>query len=342
MKNYDVIIVGGGPAGVGAAKVLENNNINFCIIDKKKFPRLKLCAGGLTNKSLTLLKELEIDITNINSWECDNVQFVSEKRNEKIPLANPILMVDRLEFDYNNISKVTNNNFFELEKIIDIQNDILITDKEKYRYKYIIFADGVNGYSRRLIKNRKFGFFVEYNSDKITNQTVFDFTAIKDGYGWIFPKKDYTTIGLGNFDEDKEDYIKLICDFSKKYNFEIDKSKILGHHIPLYSKEIYKQSVIDNKYILVGDAASLTDNLSGEGIYYALLSGKLAAESIVLSLKNKSELKKIYFNKTRGMCKSLNRRKFLSKLMYSRYGNFFIKLGLSNKLFINKINKIFG
>ena len=56
MKKYDVIIVGAGPAGVSAAKVLKDKNINFCIIDKNKFPREKLCGGGLTNKSINLLK----------------------------------------------------------------------------------------------------------------------------------------------------------------------------------------------------------------------------------------------------------------------------------------------
>ena len=57
MKKYDVIIVGAGPAGVSAAKVLKDKNINFCIIDKNKFPREKLCGGGLTNKSINLLNK---------------------------------------------------------------------------------------------------------------------------------------------------------------------------------------------------------------------------------------------------------------------------------------------
>ena len=55
MKKYDVIIVGGGPAGAAAGMILKQNNISFCIIDKNKFPREKLCGGGLTHKSMIVL-----------------------------------------------------------------------------------------------------------------------------------------------------------------------------------------------------------------------------------------------------------------------------------------------
>ena len=45
--KYDVVIIGAGPAGVAAAHNLINNNISCVLIDKQKFPRNKLCAGGI-------------------------------------------------------------------------------------------------------------------------------------------------------------------------------------------------------------------------------------------------------------------------------------------------------
>ena len=65
MKKFDVIIIGAGPAGISAAKILKDNNINFCIIEKSKFPREKLCGGGLTNKTISLLKELNFSLKNL-------------------------------------------------------------------------------------------------------------------------------------------------------------------------------------------------------------------------------------------------------------------------------------
>ena len=342
MKKYDVIIVGAGPSGFASAKILKDNNINFCVIDKSKFPREKLCGGGLTNKSLRTLKRLNTSIDNIKTNECTNIDLIAKNINKNMILDNKIIMIDRKEFDYNNIKTVTNNNFFEEEKIVSIDNNILATDKDTYEFKYIIFSDGVNGFSRKFIDNRQFGFCVEFNSNKLTDKTIFDFCAVKDGYGWIFPKEDYTNIGLGNFNKDRDNYKELLNNFAKKYNFEIDEKDIKGYPIPIYSKKIYKNSVIDNKYILVGDAASLVDPVSGEGIYYALLSGIYAAESIIKVMNDSSDLKTTYLEKSKCICKALNKRNFVSKLLYSKCGNFFIKRTIKSKKLTKYINRMFG
>lgn len=341
MKKYDAVIIGAGPAGIAAAKTFNKNEISFCIIDKNRFPRQKLCGGGLTNKSINMLKRLDLKIENISKTPCKNVMIEVKNVKKELELNNSIVMIDRIDFD-NNILNQIDGDIFLGENIIEIKDNILITDKNSYEFKHIIFADGVNGYSRKLIENRKFGFCVEYESEKLTDKVILNFSAINDGYGWIFPKEKHTTIGLGNFDENKCDYINLICEFAKKYNFEIDKTKIRGYHIPLYSKEIYEKSVIDNKFILIGDAASLVDPISGEGIYYALTSGMYAAQSIIQTLNDNSDLKSIYFEKTQNLSNSLDKRLKASKLLYSRMGNSLIKIGLNNEKIVSQLNRIFG
>ena len=342
MKKYDCIVVGAGPAGVAASKVLKDNKISYCVIDKNRFPREKLCGGGLTNKSVRALKELNLSIKEINTKKCDELTFIAKGVNKVMKLDNPITMTERWEFDFNNFKQIKDKNVFEHEEIKSIKDNILITDKDKYEFKYIIFADGVNGYSRRFIKDRKFGFCVEYNASKLTDKMILDFECVKDGYGWVFPKAKCTNIGLGTVNGSKANYKKLLIDFAKKNDLDIDENKIKGYHIPLFDEAIYKKSVIDNKYILVGDAASLTDQISGEGIYYALTSGKLAALSIVEVLKDNKDLKSVYFDKTKGLCTSLKKRNKFSKLLYSKRGNTYIKLGLSNKYFIKRLNRAFG
>lgn len=343
MREYDVIIVGCGPAGIASAKLLKQAKISFCIIEKNKFPREKLCGGGLTHKTATLLNKFGLNLNGIKTFFCDSAMLVNKKVNRILKLGNDIIMVDRLEFDYNNFKQLNDIDIFEEENIKEIDDNILITDKRKYKFKYIIFADGVNGYSRKLIDNREFGFCLEYNTNQIFNKAILDFSVIDYGYGWIFPKKDFITIGVGKFNSKKINYLKALNLFANKYNVNLeDKSKIRGYNIPVYNKNIFKKSVILNKYILVGDAASLVDPVSGEGIYYALVSGMMAAESIILSIKRGDRLDKIYFKKMRKVYFSLNIRKFLSKLLYSKYRDIFIKIGLSNKLYINILNKLFG
>lgn len=341
MKKYDVIIVGAGPAGVGAAKILEKSDLEFCIIDKCKFPRHKLCGGGLTFKSQNALKKLGLSIDEIDTIESAKTRIVAKGISKEVELNKSIIMVDRNEFDYNNLKQVKCD-VFEDENIANIEGNILTTNKNLYEFKYIIFADGLNGYSRKLIEDREFGFCVEYDIKGDFNETILDFRAIEDGYGWIFPKKGHVTIGLGNFNKKKSDYLDLLYKFAKEYGFKIDKTKIMGYHIPIFSKDVYKKSVIDNKYILVGDAASLVDAISGEGIYYALTSGMYAAESIIESIKNNGNLSDIYFEKTKNLCASLEKRLKASNMLYSRMGNYFIKMGLNNKTILEKIKNIFG
>lgn len=341
MKKFDCLIIGAGPAGIAAGKTLESHNIDYCIIDRNKFPREKLCGGGLTNKSVNFLKKIGIDYQKVKQKESTSVLVASKKIQKSVTLDNPIIMIDRKEFDYNNLKNLKTKNIFEGEQITKIENNTLVTDKDEYEFKYIIFADGVNGFSRRLLQNRKFGFCVEYLLNKTTETTVLDFSAIEDGYGWIFPKKDSTTIGLGNYNMDRADYIKALDDFAKKYGFEIDRTKIKGYHIPVFSKEIFNQSVINNKFILVGDAASLVDPISGEGIYYALASGHFAALAVIDALNDK-DLKESYFSKSTNLCRSLEKRTAASKYLYSKMGPTFIKMGLTNNTLLEKIKKIFG
>ena len=112
MKTYDVLIIGGGPAGAAAAKVLKDNNISYAIIDKEKFPRQKLCGGGLTFKSTSLLKKLGLKYNNINNNKVTNVRLIAKGISKNMPLINNIFMIDRYDFDYNNIKQVTNKNLF--------------------------------------------------------------------------------------------------------------------------------------------------------------------------------------------------------------------------------------
>lgn len=340
MKKYDVIIVGCGPAGIGAAKTLEKSNLTYCVIEKNKFPRFKLCGGGLTIKSQRALKKLQLKVTD-ESFKCSKVLIKAKNVCEEIALDNDILMLDRIQFDYDNLKQLNCNDIFENETITKIENNILETDKDSYEFKYIIFADGVNGYSRRLISDRNLAFSVEYESPKVSDRVVLDFASVKEGCCWIFPKKNSTVIGLGDLGNNKVDYVNLLVKFSEENGFEVDRSKIKGYHLPIYSRDIYLKSVVENKYILVGDAASLVDPVSGEGIYYALMSGHYAAESIIEALKSNENLSEIYFKKTDNLAKSLDKRKDLSKLLYSRFGSKFIKLGLTPK-FIDKVKKLFG
>jgi len=337
MKEFDIIIIGCGPAGIAAASALLKNNADFCMIEKEKFPRKKLCAGGLTNKSIKLLKEMDLKIDNIIKQKITNVEIDSKSRSRVIPTFNPVIMVDRSEFDNNNLTqiKVQNKNIYENEIISHIEENIIVTNRSKYRYKFIIFADGVNGYSRKITNLKGIGFSVEFDiQNRNDKNMVLSFDATKDGYAWIFPKGNYSTVGLVKFKNVKDDYNKLLLDFCKNKNIAVKDEKIGGFPIP--GGYYIKPEVIDDNKIIVGDAAGLVDPITGEGIYYAMLSGKYAAEAIIEKLKNNKVSLANQYNKTiKKVHKDLSRKVLIGKLLNSPLRHILITIVFSK--FFRKI-----
>ena len=106
------------------------------------------------------------------------------------------------------------------------------------------------------------------------------------GYGWVFPLKTKLNIGVGTFGKGSLNR-NLFNDFVKK-SFKlpsktINKLKIEGFPIPTY--KLPKNFSHDNAF-LIGDAAGLVDPVSGEGIHYAIRSGKIIADVILKDHNN--------------------------------------------------------
>ncbi|MFW5976604.1 MAG: hypothetical protein ACOCQS_01520, partial [Bacillota bacterium] len=126
------------------------------------------------------------------------------------------------------------------------------------------------------------------NNSLNNNEIIIDFGLIPDGYGWVFPKDNRISIGMGSLDSmGKINLRKKVDEYLDYLNIDIDKSNLSykGHPLPFYGEISRGIDVSGNRYLLIGDAAHMLDPLVGEGIYYACLSAEIAAETILNQLR---------------------------------------------------------
>jgi flavin-dependent dehydrogenase len=108
---------------------------------------------------------------------------------------------------------------------------------------------------------------------------VLELATLPGGYGWIFPKGDHVNVGVGGWGSEGprlRDHLRALCEH---YGIKVEElSNLRGHRLPMRRPETRLAS---GRGLLVGDAAGVLDPVSGDGIYEALVSARLAAEHIL-------------------------------------------------------------
>jgi len=173
------------------------------------------------------------------------------------------------------------------------------TDRGRYLAKVLIGADGANSLvgqqlfpghrSRRMATLESeipIGTAPHYPG---TGRALIDIGATPKGYAWIFPKQERLSIGVGDLRgglaSPKKIFEQFVRDEKGLAPWQVPQP--VGHPLPLFSEHSLAKDnresleLVSGRALLVGDAAHLVDPLFGEGIYYAVRSGQLAAESIL-------------------------------------------------------------
>jgi menaquinone-9 beta-reductase len=296
MKKYDVIIIGAGPAGSSAAYLLARSKINVLIIDRYFFPRYKPCAGGLTVKAF---KSFDFSISREVKYSTNNV-VASYKNKVFYNLSgNKTLtkMVERTEFDNFLIKKAVESGatFLDGIKVTEVlwENEefSVKAEEQSFRCNYLIGADGTNSIVNRtfnIVERDLYGFAIEINcplskEDIGKFNMTFDFGTVPNGYLWIFPKDKYVCVGAYTTNKKMKNIQKYLSDYIEQLGLIPESKEFKGHIIPYYGIN-YKQP--DFPCVLVGDAAGFGEYFTGEGIYYAVKSGAIAADVISSSIKS--------------------------------------------------------
>jgi geranylgeranyl reductase family protein len=299
MKSYDVLIIGGGPAGSTLAYSLKSSGLKIGILDKQSFPRQKTCAGWVTPE---VMRVLNIDLQdyaknnilqNISGFKISQLgqkQVASHYPGEPVSYG-----IRRIEFDDYLLQRCAADLLLEqaFKKMEKNSDGWLVNDL--YQARLVIGAGGhycpvaraidSKGISELAVVAQEAEF--EMNARQKESCTIKEeipelfFMPDLMGYGWVFRKGDYLNIGLGREDKSKlSSHVKDFCEYltaQGKIPAEVT-AKYNGHAYLLYNHAV-REMVADN-VLLIGDSAGLAYPQSGEGIRPAVESAMLAADVI--------------------------------------------------------------
>lgn len=365
MTDYDILIVGAGPAGCAAAIQIANRNPDLArrtlVIDKAVFPRHKLCGGGVTTHADALLAQLRVNVA-VPSFPIHAIQFAYAHLHFTFRRQNIFRVVRREEFDHA-LVRVARERGIELhegEPLIDLQCDAdgvsVQTQRAAYRAKIVIGADGANSVVRQKLglgRGDRIARLLEIltpvdatRAPEFADHTaVFDFTPLMhgvQGYYWDFPsiKQSVPMMNRGLFDSrvrSERPRAELKPAFETalaQREVELHDAHLQGHPERWFDP-FTKHSAA--RVLLAGDAAG-TEPLFGEGISHALDFGMRAADEAVRALhRNDFSFadyeRRITFS---ALGRRLQFKRAVAHIAYGNRGRWFYRLGW------NALRLIFG
>jgi geranylgeranyl reductase family protein len=288
--RYDTIIIGSGPAGGTAAFFLGQAGQRVLVLEKESLPRYKTCGGGIP---LHLLDQFPFSFEHVIETRVDSVSYALNKQMVTIPLPDrSIGMVMRDQFDAC-LMQHTSADIRQRSPVrnVEEQGDRVLVETragETFHGRYLVAADGASSVAARCLglrREKTLAAAIEVEATvppevfrNFAGAPLFIFGEIRLGYLWVFPKASHLSVGIMAVHPKPGELQAVLKRVMERYQIPLHDTPMHGHPIPLYTR---RQAIATANCMLAGDAAGLVDPLNGEGIRFAIKSGRLASEAIL-------------------------------------------------------------
>lgn len=302
MQEFDVAVIGGGPSGATAANDLASSGHSVLLLDKAG--RIKPCGGAVPPK---LVREFGIPGSLLEAKVTLARMIAPSGRSVDMDIGGWVGMVNRGIFDEwlreraaQNGAERRTGTFQGLSRDDEagpiVRYDDASGQPQKVRAKMVIGADGA---ASRVTRDeipgagevkKVFAYHEivrsptqpEEGFDPQRCDVYYQGRCSPDFYGWVFPHGAETSVGMGTAvkGHSLRNSVSILREASGLGNAETVRTE--GAPIPLKALKRWDNG---SDVIVAGDAAGAVAPASGEGIYYAMLSGRLAAEAVAECLE---------------------------------------------------------
>ncbi len=295
MRHVDVLVVGAGPAGSATAIHLARGGASVLLADRAHFPRDKPCGGGVTGRAL---RQAPCDITPVVERVVDTFELrLHHHRSFRRTSTEPLIVMTqrrRLDAFLAEQAAATGADFRDgvrVEQIELLEDGVrAMVGGEPVAAGMLVGADGANGVVAKaagLERGIERGVALEGNVPwSLLDEQAYASTAVVEigapagGYGWLFPKGDHANLGVGGWSHEGPRLRDHLARLAAAYRIEPGAiTDLRGHRLPM--RRLGRSTPAGERVVLVGDAAGLVDPLSGDGMYEAFVSARLAADAIL-------------------------------------------------------------